>query len=224
MVAQKTPEPFPLTFSPFPFSLFLSFYYEGDEGGRRGRKAERSTSEKKDREAEKCFLAKITPNSDLPIALAKWYDYTKWVLDRVGCFPKNQRFVLGTRLADASLEVMEVLAEAAYARGSEKANLLVRANRRIESVRWLVRICKDRNLLSTAQWVFSSRALEECGRMVGGWWVDGSNRQLAGRARHLLRPRAQSTRHEAAQGALGEGCRHRKRRRGGEGDDARQAG
>jgi hypothetical protein len=45
------------------------------------------------------------------------------------------------------LEVMEVLAEATCARGSEKANLLARANRRIESVRWLVRICKDRNLL-----------------------------------------------------------------------------
>jgi hypothetical protein len=95
-------------------------------------------------------LAKLPSNPDLPIALAKWYDYTKWVLDRVEGLPKNQRFVLGTRLADAVLEVMEVLAEAAYARGSEKANLLARANRRIESVRWLVRICKDRNLLSTA--------------------------------------------------------------------------
>ena len=72
-------------------------------------------------------MAKITPNSDLPIALAKWYDYTRWVLDRVDGLPKNQRFVVGTRLADAVLEVMEVLAEAAYARGSEKANLLARA-------------------------------------------------------------------------------------------------
>lgn len=51
---------------------------------------------------------------ELPKALAKWYDYTKWVLDRVDGFPKNQRFVLGTRLADAVLEVMETLAEAAY--------------------------------------------------------------------------------------------------------------
>ena len=72
-------------------------------------------------------MAKITPNSDLPIALAKWYDYTRWVLDRVDGLPKNQRFVVGTRLADAVLEVTEVLAEAAYARGSEKANLLARA-------------------------------------------------------------------------------------------------
>lgn len=42
----------------------------------------------------------------------RWYDYVKWVLDRVDGLPKNQRFVLGTRLADAVLEVMEVLAEA----------------------------------------------------------------------------------------------------------------
>jgi hypothetical protein len=54
--------------------------------------------------------------SDLPIALAKWDDDVKWVLDRVDGFPKNQRFVLGTRLADGVLGVMEVLAEATYAR------------------------------------------------------------------------------------------------------------
>ena len=75
----------------------------------------------------------------------------KWVLDRVDGFPKNQRFVLGTRLADAVLEVMEVLAGATYARGAAKAQLLAKANRRIEAVRWLVRVCKDRNLLSAAQ-------------------------------------------------------------------------
>jgi hypothetical protein len=109
------------------------------------------------------------PAPDLPIALAKWYDYVKWVLDRVDGFPKNQRFVLGTRLADAVLEVMEVLAEATYARGPAKAELLAKANRRIESVRWLVRVCKDRNLVSTQQFAFSCRSVEECGRMVGGW-------------------------------------------------------
>ena len=54
--------------------------------------------------------------SDLPIALAKWDDDVKWVLDRVDGFPKNQRFVLGTRLADGVLGVMEVLAEATYVR------------------------------------------------------------------------------------------------------------
>jgi hypothetical protein len=64
---------------------------------------------------------------------------------------------------------MELLAEAAYARGLAKADLLDRANRRIESVRWLVRIVKDRNVISARQFAFSAKALEECGRMVGGW-------------------------------------------------------
>ena len=116
-------------------------------------------------------------SNDLPLALTKWYDYVKWVLDRVDGFPKNQRFVLGTRLADGVLEVMEVLAEATYARGNAKAQLLARANRRIEAVRWLVRVCKDRNLVSARQFAFSCQSLEECGRMVGGWL-----KQAAGRA------------------------------------------
>jgi len=115
---------------------------------------------------------------ELPKALATWYDYTKWVLDRVDGFPKNQRFVLGTRLADAVLEVMETLAEAAYSRGATKAQLLGKANGKIESVRWLVRIAKDRNLISARQFAFSAKALEECGRMVGGWFKQAS----AGRA------------------------------------------
>jgi len=44
----------------------------------------------------------------------EWDGYVKWVLDRVDGFPENQRFVLGTRLADAVLEVREVLAEATH--------------------------------------------------------------------------------------------------------------
>jgi hypothetical protein len=122
------------------------------------------------------------PAPELPIALAKWYDYVKWVLDRVDGFPKNQRFVLGTRLADAVLEVMEVLAEATYARGPAKADLLARANRRIESVRWLVRVCKDRNLLSAAQFAFSCRSVEECGRMVGGWLKQAESKETRSKA------------------------------------------
>jgi hypothetical protein len=37
---------------------------------------------------------------DAPVVLVKWYDWTKWLLERVDSFPKNQRFVFGQRLAD----------------------------------------------------------------------------------------------------------------------------
>ena len=38
-----------------------------------------------------------------PVLLVKWYDVTKWLLERVDNFPKNQRFIFGQRIADRAL-------------------------------------------------------------------------------------------------------------------------
>ena len=59
-----------------------------------------------------------------PILLVKWYDVSKWLLERVDGFPKNQRFIFGQRIADRTLNILEVLVEAAYSSG--KVNLLAR--------------------------------------------------------------------------------------------------
>jgi hypothetical protein len=75
-----------------------------------------------------------------PILLSKWYDYAKWILGGVENFPKNQRFIFGQRLASHTLDIMELLVEAAYSR--EKAELLTTANRKVEMLRWLVRMAK----------------------------------------------------------------------------------
>jgi len=115
--------------------------------------------------------------SDVPIACVKWYDFSKWVLERVESFPKNQRFVLGNRVSNAALDVLDALSQAAYASGSVKAELLESAQRRINALRWLLRMCKDRNLLSNRQFGHGCMQMEECGRMVGGW-----RKQVAGRS------------------------------------------
>lgn len=105
-----------------------------------------------------------------PIVLVKWYDLTKWLLARVESFPKNQRFVFGQRLTDRTLGVMETLVEASYSpAGRYKAELLARANRDLEVLRWLLRLAKERGLLTSRQFRFVCLALEECGRMLGGW-------------------------------------------------------
>ncbi len=99
--------------------------------------------------------------------LVKWYDWTRWMLERVDSFPKNQRFIFGQRLADRSIRVLEILVDASYR--SQKAELLEEANRQIEVLRWLIRLAKDRQLLSARQYGFACKGLTECGRMVGGW-------------------------------------------------------
>ena len=71
--------------------------------------------------------------SEPPVLLVKWYDVTKWLLERVDSFPKNQRFIFGQRIADRTLNILEVLVEATYS--PRKVDLLARANRDIEVLR-----------------------------------------------------------------------------------------
>lgn len=112
--------------------------------------------------------------------LIKWYDFIQWLLARIDSFPKNQRFIFGQRLADHALDVLELLIDAAYR--SRKAELLATANRKIEMLRWLLRLAHDRNLLSGKQYEFSCRGLTECGRMVGGWLKQASAKEAKGDA------------------------------------------
>ena len=139
---------------PFALSPFypLSFAPERSEGARVG------------------FFALNRRRDELPegpVVLIKWYDWTKWLLERVDSFPKNQRFIFGQRLADRAINVLEILVDAAYR--SRKAQLLAEANRQIEVLRWLVRLAKDRGLLTVRQYGFACKGLTECGRMVGAW-------------------------------------------------------
>jgi len=76
------------------------------------------------------------------VLLVRWYDVTKWFLERVDGFPKNQRFIFGQRLVAAAIDILDLLVEAAYRK--EKREVLVRANLRLERLRWLVRLAGER--------------------------------------------------------------------------------
>ncbi len=51
----------------------------------------------------------MNSNAKHPIVVIKWYDFTKWLLERIDTFPKNQRFIFGQRLADRALDILEIL-------------------------------------------------------------------------------------------------------------------
>jgi hypothetical protein len=94
--------------------------------------------------------------------------------------PKNQRFIFGTRLADHVLDAMELLVEASYSR--QKTELLAKVNRKIEMVRWLIRLVKSRKLLTGKQYQFclSARfALSSGPLRCGGESARGKKWKLA---------------------------------------------
>ena len=107
---------------------------------------------------------------DVPIVLSKWYDACKWILAKVDNFPKNQRFIFGTRLADRSLGILETLVEAAYSQGNKKTELLKTANRDLAVLRWLIRMAKDRGIITLKQYEYCCGLMFECGRMLGGFF------------------------------------------------------
>lgn len=70
------------------------------------------------------------PANDAPLVLVKWYTYAKWILERVESFPKSQRFILGQRLSNHVMDVLETLVKASYAK--DKTVLLIQANEGID--------------------------------------------------------------------------------------------
>ena len=97
----------------------------------------------------------------------KTYDLTLWLLERTASFSRAHRHTLGTRIESAALEALETLVEASYSR--EKVPLLDVANRRLQSLRYLLRLAQDLKLLATSQYEFASRSLHTIGTELGAW-------------------------------------------------------
>jgi hypothetical protein len=106
-------------------------------------------------------------NDKLLPAVQKAYDLNRWLLPHVDGFPRKFKFTLGDRLQAAALDLCLTLVEAAHAHAKERP--LYRANRLLDQVRLLSRLSHDLGLLSTRRYEHLGGAVEELGRMVGGW-------------------------------------------------------
>ncbi len=59
------------------------------------------------------------------------------------------------------------MVEAVYVH--DKRSLLQLANRRVNSLRYLLRLAKDLKWIAVDAYAFSTGKVDEIGRMVGGW-------------------------------------------------------
>jgi 23S rRNA-intervening sequence protein len=103
---------------------------------------------------------------DYPL-FVHWYKTLDWILSTVERFPKNARFSLASRLADAALDTIELIIESIYTKN--RAHILDKINLYMEKQRVLFRIAHDRRYISTPQHEYIAKAIDEAGRMIGGW-------------------------------------------------------
>lgn len=103
---------------------------------------------------------------DYPVYVA-WMDATDWILSAVDRMPKAVRFSVSGRVANLALDVLEDIVEAIYTR--ERGPILRRANLHLEKLRVLFQLCHRRKYLSMKQYEHIAGAIDETGRMLGGW-------------------------------------------------------
>jgi len=105
-------------------------------------------------------------NDELPIIRA-WYEFLIWLLPKIHKFPRDQRFLLGNRIEDRILEIMELLIRARYSR--ERLDLLTQANTELDVLLYLLRAAHDLKALPPKAYGDAASKLLEIGTQLGGW-------------------------------------------------------
>jgi hypothetical protein len=99
--------------------------------------------------------------------ITKTYDLVLWSCNHTGRFPRNHRFALGERIERNLYDLLETLIEAKYSR--HPVELLRRANLGLEVLRFQMRLAKDLQCLKANSYGFVAKAIDEIGKLVGGW-------------------------------------------------------
>ena len=101
------------------------------------------------------------------IVVQKAYDWVLWIIPKVEKFPKSHRYSIGEQVVRASIELLLNLVDASYQ--TRNAVPLGAAVREVNRIRYLVRLAKDLRLITIDSHGFAAKAIDEIGRMAGGW-------------------------------------------------------
>ena len=101
------------------------------------------------------------------IVVTKTYDLILWSCNHTSKFPRNHRFVLGERIERNLYNLLETLIRAKYTKNRQQ--LLEEANLTLEILRFQMRLAKDLQCLKLNSYGFATKAIDEIGRLIGGW-------------------------------------------------------
>lgn len=98
---------------------------------------------------------------------SKTYDLLLWLNNHTGHFPKSERFRLAKRIEDAAFDFYDNLLQAVGSAADLSA--LSRADYELTRLRFLVRLAKDRQFSTQAQYAHCMGMIVEIGRLLGSW-------------------------------------------------------
>jgi hypothetical protein len=101
------------------------------------------------------------------VVITKTCDLILWSCHHTGRFPRNHRFVLDERIERTLYDLLETQIRAKYSR--QRQPVLEQANMMLEILRFQTRLAKDLLCLKVASYSFAAKAIDEIGKLVGGW-------------------------------------------------------
>lgn len=101
------------------------------------------------------------------IIFQKVYDLIKELYRDCNNFPKSQRFILGQRIENTAVNILEGIVVANSE--EKKLNSLLKVSVEIEKMRIFLRLSKDLAFLAFKRYEILTAKLDEIGRMCGGW-------------------------------------------------------
>jgi hypothetical protein len=104
--------------------------------------------------------------ADLKI-FAKAYDLIQYLHREITGFPKSEKPVLGKRIQDSLLQILEYIITANEE--TIKGAHLKKASIELEKLRIFIRLANDFHLISINKYGIICKKIDEIGRMLGGW-------------------------------------------------------
>ena len=101
------------------------------------------------------------------LIVKKAYEFSKWLLQHTGKFPKSYRFSVAVRMENTVMEFTELVAVANMR--SNRVSLLRQADEDLTRLRLLVRLSYDMQFLNLKSYEYGSSQIAELGKMLGGW-------------------------------------------------------
>jgi len=101
------------------------------------------------------------------IIYQKTYDLMLWLHPVVNKFPKSQRFVVGQRIENKTLDLVHSMIVANALR--DKSAMLEQASVELDELRIFLRLAKDLHFMNVKQYGVAAEKMNEIGRLLSGW-------------------------------------------------------
>ncbi|MBI1922792.1 diversity-generating retroelement protein Avd [Candidatus Poribacteria bacterium] len=108
--------------------------------------------------------------------IQRGYDFSKWLLQHTGKFPKSYRFSVAAKLENAILDFIELTTVANMRK--DKLPLLKQADEALARLRLLFRLSHELRFVNVQSYEYGSKQINELGKLLGGWMKNPGGSQL----------------------------------------------